>query len=140
MLGEVIALDWNVTIAQIPVVIAGSWKNATKPGGEDRAGTFRVQDVHDKWALRVYRFIRARRNGDRSSASMPTFDLVTKVDDIGAPDQTRWQLTNCMLFEYSGGGDQETDLLVRDIPFTFEDDLPLHAFEYTDAGIAITEG
>lgn len=138
-LGEVIAIEWNVAIQQIPVVIAGTWRNETKPGVEERAGTFRVQDVHDKWALRVWRFVRARRDGDRSAASFPEFSVVTKLDDIGAPDQTRWQLDGCNLFEYSGGHAQEDDLLIREIPFSFRDDKPLHAFEYTDDGIAVTE-
>jgi hypothetical protein len=44
-----------------------------KPGVEERAGTFRVQDVHDKWALRVWRFIRARRDGDRTANAFPEF-------------------------------------------------------------------
>jgi hypothetical protein len=138
-LGEVIAVEWNVNVQQIPVVIAGAWRNETKPGVEERAGTFRVQDVHDKWALRVWRFVRARRDGDRSAAAFPVFSLVTKLDDIGAPDQTRWQLDDCQLFEYSGGHAQEDDLLIREIPFSFRDDKPLHAFEYTDDGIAVTE-
>lgn len=134
-LGEVIALEWNVAIAQIPVVLAGKWRMGTKPGGEERAGTFRFQDVHDKWALIVYRFVRARRDGDRSSAgAMPTFSLTTKVDDIGAPDYTQWQIDDCMLFEYSGGGSQEDDLLIREVPFTFDEERPLHAWEYGEDG------
>jgi hypothetical protein len=120
-------------------VIAGAWRNETKPGVEERAGTFRVQDVHDKWALRVWRFIRARRDGDRTANAFPVFSVVTKLDDIGAPDQTRWQLDDCELFQYSGGHAQEDDILIREIPFSFRDDKPLHAFEYTDDGIAVTE-
>lgn len=138
-LGEVIAIEWNVNIEQIPVVIAGAWRNEQKPGMEERAGTFRFQDVHDKWALRVWRFVRARRNGDRGAAAFPEFQIITKLDDIGAPDQTRWQLDGCQLFEYSGGHSQEDALLIREVPFSFRDDKPLHAFEYTDSGIAVTE-
>jgi hypothetical protein len=138
-LGEVIAVEWNVNVEQIPVVIAGTWRNEQKPGAEDRAGTFRVQDVHDRWALRVWRFIRARRDGDRSAAAFPEFSLVTKLDDIGAPDQTRWHLDGAQLFQYSGGGSQEDSVLIREIPFSFRDDWPEHAFEYTDDGIAVTE-
>jgi len=140
MLGEVIACEWNVNIEQIPVVISGQWRTEQKPGGEERAGTFRMQDVHDKWQLMVWRFVRARRDGDRSlSASLPEFSLVTKLDDVGAPDQTRWQLDGCTLFEYSGGGSQEDSLIVREIPFSFRDEKPLHAFEYGDSGLIITE-
>jgi hypothetical protein len=99
-----------------------------------------VQDVDDHWALRVYRFIVARRSGDRSAAFFPEFSIVTQIDDIGAPKKTRWQLDGCQLFTYSGGFDQATDLLTRQIPFTFRSERPLDAFEYTDAGVAITQG
>lgn len=139
MLGEVVHIEWNVAIQQIPVVIAGAWRTDHKPGGEERAGTFRVQDVHDHWALRVWRFLQARRNGDRSSATMPEFSIITKLDDIGAPDQTKWQLDGCQLFQFSGGHSQEEDLLVRDIPFTFRTERPLRAFEYSDNGVVVTE-
>lgn len=138
-LGEVIAVEWNVNVQQIPVVIAGTWRNEQKPGVEERAGTFRVQDVHDRWALRVWTFIRARRDGDRRASAFPTFNVVTKLDDIGAPDITRWQLDDCTLFEYSGGHAQEDDLLIREIPYSFRDDRPLHAFAYGDSGIEIVE-
>lgn len=130
MQGEVVGLEWNVAIEQIPVVIAGKWSTATKPGGEERAGTFRFQDLHDKWALRIWRFVRARRNGDPGTAQMPVFDLITKLSDIGSPGVTRWQLDDCMLFEYSGGFSADDQLLMREVPFTFEDESPLDSFEW----------
>jgi len=138
-LGEVISVDWNVTVEQIPVVIAGSWRTEMKPGGEERAGTFRVQDVHDAWALQVWKFIRARRDGDRSAAAFPTFSIITKLDDIGAFDYSKWQLDDCQLFEFSGGHNQEDSLLIREIPFSFRDERPLHAFVIGDSGLEITE-
>lgn len=140
MLGEVIDLAWNVNIAQIAVVIAGAWRHEQKPGIEERAATFRVQDVHDKWALRVWRFMRARRDGDRSAAAMPEFSFVSKIDDIGAPMPTIWQIDGCNLFQYSGGGNQDDDLIIREIPCTFRDERPIQAYEYTDGGIAVTTG
>lgn len=139
-LGEVLQVEWNIAIEQIPVVIPGQWKTDHKPGAEERAGTFRVQDVDDKWALRVYNFLVARREGDRSSATFPEFSIVTKLDDIGAPDESRWQLDGCQLFQFGGGFNQEDALLIRDIPFTFRSERPLHAFQYTESGIAVTEG
>lgn len=138
-LAEVVAVEWNVNIEQIPVVISGAWRNEVKPGVEERAGTFRMQDVDDRFKLMVWRFIRARRDGDRSAAAFPEFSIVTKIADIGAPDETRWQLDGCQLFQYSGGHSQEDGLLTREVPFSFRDDRPLHAFEYTDDGIAVTE-
>lgn len=140
MLGEVVQVDWNVTIEQIPVVIAGAWRTDHKPGAEERAGSLRVQDVHDKWALRVYRFLQARKEGNRAAAFFPEFSIVTKLDDIGAPDETRWQLDGCQLFHYAGGHNQEDSLIVREIPFTFRSERPLHAYEYGDSGVTVTEG
>jgi hypothetical protein len=139
MRGEVQQVDWNVNVTQIPVVIAGMWRTDQKPGGEERVGTFTIQDVDDHWTLMVYNFIVARRNGDRSAAAFPTFSIQTKLDDIGAPQATVWQLDGCQLFTYSAGFDQSTDLLTRQIPFSFVSERPLDAFRYTDTGIQVTK-
>lgn len=135
MRGEVVQVDWNVNISQIPVVITGSWRTEQKPGGEERVGTFMIQDVDDAWAWQVHEFIRARRAGDRSAAFFPEFDIKTKLDDIGAPQPTVWQLVGCQLFTYSGGHDQATDLLTRQIPFTFRDEQLVQGYRYDDSGI-----
>lgn len=140
MRGEVTQVDWNVNITQIPVAISGSWRNEQKPGAEDRVGTFSLQDIDDHWSLMVYNFVVARRNGDRSAAFFPMFTIQTKLDDIGAPQATVWQIEDCTLFTYTGGFDQATDLLQRQIPFSFRDETPISAYEYTDSGIAVTNG
>lgn len=139
MRGEVQQCDWNVNIAQIPVVIAGMWRTDQKPGGEERVGTLTNQDVDDHFTLMVWQFIVARRNGDRSAAAFPSFSIQTKIDDIGAPQATVWQLDGCNLFTYSGGFDQSAALLTRQIPFNFTSERPLNAFEYVDGGIAVTQ-
>ncbi len=133
MQGEVVALEWGTEVEQIQVRIPGQYRMEVKPGGETRTGSFRVQDVHDKWALILYRFLVARRSLDReNAASLPEFNIVSKVADIGAPQDSRWQLNGCQIFRMDGGWDQETDLLQRDIPFTFREEVPLDAFEYVD--------
>jgi hypothetical protein len=136
--GEIIGLDWNVTIAQIPVVIIGAWQDENKPGAETRAGTFRFKDVDDHWALLVYDFVVARRNGDRSAAAFPEFSLQTKLDDIGAPDYSEWVLDGCQLFEYMGGFSADEELLTREVPFSFRTERPLHAFEYVEGRTGVT--
>jgi hypothetical protein len=140
MRGEVVQVDWNVNIAQIPVVIAGSWSTEQKPGGEDRVGTFMIQDVDDHWALQVYEYLVARRNRDRKAAFIPFFSIVTKLDDIGAPRPSVWQLDGCQIFTFAGGHDQAVDLLTRQIPFSFRHERPIDTWEYVDAGIKITKG
>lgn len=139
MRGEIQQVDWNVNITQIPVIIAGAWTTDQKPGGEERPGTFMIQDVDDHFALLVYNFVVARRNGQRNAAAFPSFSIQTKIDDIGAPMATVWQLDGCQLFQYTGGFDQATDLLTRQIPFSFRSERPLQAFEYTDGGVKVTK-
>lgn len=139
MHGEVVAVEWGVEAEQIAVAIPGRWQDEAKPGAEARRGTFRYQDVDDRWRLFVYRFFQARKEGDRASAEFPEFNIITKIDDIGAPAVTRWLLEGCQLFQYDGGSSQDDDLLVRDVPFTFRDDRPLDAFVYGENGVIITQ-
>jgi hypothetical protein len=137
MHGEVIAVEWGVEAEQIQVSIPGRWSDEAKPGAEARRGTFRYHDVDDRWRLFVYRFFKARREGDRAAAVFPEFDIITKIDDIGSPGITRWLLEGCQLFQYDGGHSQDDELLVRDVPFQFRADRPLEAFEYGDNGITV---
>ena len=137
MIGEIIAVEWDVEAEQIEVLIAGGWRNERVAGAETRNGTIRMQDIDDRWRLDMWRFFAARKRGE--FAQPPEFDLVTKLASPGAPDETRWQLLGCQTFSYSGGYSNEDDVLTREIPFSFRDDNPLHAYEYGDSGIIITE-
>jgi hypothetical protein len=138
MRGEVVAVEWGTEAEQISVTIPGRWRNESKPGGETGTGTFRYQDLDDTWRLFVWRFFEARRRGDRSAAFFPEFDIITKLDDIGAPAVSRWVLEGCQLYRFDGGHSQDDDLLVRDVPFSYRAERPLDAFEYGDNGIAVT--
>lgn len=137
MIGEVIAVEWDVEAEQIEVLIAGGWRNERVAGAETRNATLRMQDIDDRWRLEAWRFFRDRKQG--LAVQPPEFDLVTKLSSPGAPDETRWQLLGCQIFSYSGGYSNEDDVLTREIPMSFRDDNPLHAFEYGDTGIIITE-
>lgn len=138
MHGEVVAVEWGVEAEQIAVSIPGTWQDEQKPGAEARRGTFRYHDVDDRWRLFVWRFFQARKNGDRASAAFPEFDIITKVDDIGAPAPSVWVLEGCQFFGYDGGHSQDDALLVRDVAFSFREDRPLEAFEYGPNGIVVT--
>lgn len=136
MLGDIVSVQWDVEIEQIPVPMPGTWQDGTKPGAEARRGTFRFQDVDDEWRRLVWGFCQARKSGNRvEAAEFPEFDVITQIDDVGAPAKTRWSLLGCTLYSYSGGFSQEDQLLVRDVPFTFNDDLPLDSFVYSDSGV-----
>lgn len=136
MLGEVVSVEWSVEIEQITIPIPGTWQDGLKPGAEARRGTMRIHDIDDKWRRYVWKFLDARRRGDRDlAAQFPAFNIVTQIDDIGAPAKSRWALRECQLFSYSGGHSQEDQYLQRDVPFAFEDDGPLDSFEYADGGV-----
>lgn len=139
MRGEIVNVEWGGEAEQIAVSIPGTFSDQMKPGAEAYRGQFRYHDVDDHWRLFMWRFFEARRNGDRSAAQFPTFDIVTKLDDVGAPMASRWALIGCQLFQYDGGSGQDDDLLVRDVPITFEYAKPLDAFEYGDDGIIVTQ-
>lgn len=138
MLGEVIAVEWDVEAEQIEVLIAGGWRNERVAGAETRNATLRMQDIDDRWRLELWRFFNARKQGD-FRFPIPTFDIVTKLASPGAPDETKWQLIDCQMYSYSGGYSNEDDILTREVPLSFADDKPLHAFEYGDSGIITTE-
>jgi hypothetical protein len=139
MRGEVVGVEWGREAEQIAVSIPGTWQDESKPGAETSRGTFRYHDIDDKWRLFVWRFFDARRRGDRSAAVFPEFDIVTKIDDIGAARPSIWVLIGCQFFQYDGGHSQDDDLLVRDVPFSYREDKPLDAFEYGDNGIIVTQ-
>jgi hypothetical protein len=140
MMGDIVSIQWELTIEQIPVPMPGTWQDGTKPGAEARRGTFRFQDVDDEWRRMVWGFCQARRKGDRAGAAeFPSFDVISQIDDVGAPAKTRWSLLECQLYSYSGGFSQEDQLLVRDVPFTYEDDFPLDSFVYSDTGVTVYE-
>jgi hypothetical protein len=138
MRGEITAVEWDVEVEQVGVPMPGRWSDGSKPGGEARRATIRFQDVDDYWRRRVWKFLQARKRGDRvAAAQVPTFDLITQIDDVGAPAKTRWALRGCELYGYSGGFATEEALLNRDLAMTFEDDEPLDSFEYVTGGVAI---
>jgi len=137
MLGNVIAVDWDVEAEAEDVLIPGRWQTEQIAGGESRRFTLRYQDVDDGFRLQVWRFFEARRQGDFTSQP-PTFDLQTNL--VGGPVETRWALIGCQIFGYSGGYSNEDGVLVREVTGSFRSDKPLQAFTYTDGGVSVTSG
>lgn len=133
-LGEVIAVDWDVEAEQVDVLIGGTWRTEQIAGPETRRGTLRMQDVDDRWKYDVWAFFDARRRGE-FSAQPAQFNLITKLQ--GGPRETKWQLTGCQIYSYSGGYSNEDDLLSRELAFSFREDRPLDSFQYGDGGIIV---
>jgi hypothetical protein len=138
MHGEVVGVEWGGVADHIAVSIPGTWRDEMKPGAETYRGTFRYHDVDDRWRLFVWRFFEARRAGNRAAAAFPEFDIMTKIDDIGAPAISQWALEGCQFFSFDGGHGQDDGLLTRDVPFNFRRARPVDTFEYGPAGIVKT--
>lgn len=135
MRGEIVAVEWSLEMEQIAVSLPGSYRTGNKPGGETLRGSIRFQDLDDKYAKEVLDFVRARRTGSRTAAAFPKFSLLTELDDVGAPGRTTYQLDGCQVYQIDGGFSTEEDLLLRDLPFTFDDVQLVEGFEYTKDGV-----
>lgn len=141
MRGEIVNIEWGLEIEQIPIAIPGTFQDEMKPGGETRRATFRYSDVDDTWRLFVWNFIQARRNNDRAlAAAFPEFNIITVLDDIGAPMASRWVLEGCQLYNLDGGFGQEEGELIRDVPMWYRSERPIDAFSYQDSGVVPFRG
>lgn len=132
-LGEVVQIELTVELEQIAVPIPGSFQDGVIPGGHSLRGTFRHQDLHDRWALMILDFIAARISGDPSTAVLPVFSLTTKLAQVGLPI-TRYGLYDCEIFQAELGFGMEEDLLVRDVPFSCDRAVLLEGFVYSPNG------
>lgn len=140
MHGEIVNIEWGRDVEQTPIPIPGTYQNELKPGEETPRMSFNYHDVDDRWRLFVWRYLEARRNGDRGAAGFPEFDIITKINDIGAPMASVWVLEGCQIFGYDGGHGQDEALLTRAVQGTYRRDRPLEAFEYGPAGVIVTRG
>jgi hypothetical protein len=138
MRGEITSIEWEVQVERVKVQRPGTYQDEDKPGAETRDCTIRFQDIDDYFRRLVWGFLEARRRGDRAAAAQfPELNILTVIDDIGAPAPSRWALRGVQLFSYSGGFSQDDDILTRDVPASFREDGPVDTFEYTDAGVVL---
>lgn len=141
MRGEIVNIEWGLEIEQIPIAIPGSFQDEMKPGGETRRAQFRYSDVDSTWRLFVKGFLDARRRGDRlAAAGFPEFNVVTVLDDIGAPLPERWVLEGCQLYNLDGGFGQDVGELLRDVPMWYRNERAIDAFSYQDSGVVPYRG
>lgn len=133
-LGEVTGIEWSAEIEQIPVAMPGSYQDGVLHGAVGYRGSFRYQDLHDKWALLVLDYLDARVRGDRSVPA-PIVDMFTKLSAMGAPFDTRYGLYGCQLFETGGGFSQADDLLEREVPIQIRRVKLLTGFVYGPGGV-----
>ena len=112
-------------INRIDVPLVGYTRNGYKPGREAREGTLRIQKMDSKWELEVYRYLASRSSGGH----MKPFQLVLQYDDPDALGKEQWQLNGVLLWRLPFGFSITDDLVDREIPFTWEAEQPLYAFE-----------
>lgn len=134
MLAEVVDATGAVTIGKIEVPLAGKRKQGTKPGGETREGTFRVQKVDTKWEMLVYSYLSQsddvrRANRDAGRPSISPFSVILDWDDPDALGVEQWQLDGIMLWNLPLGFSTADDLTEREYTFTWESEHPIYAFK-----------
>lgn len=136
LLSEAVEVTGAVEVNRIEVPLVGQTKQGYKPGRESREGTMRIQKIDSKWELELYRFLStslAQRRANRGQ-SLRTFDLSLRIDDPEAYDYEEWQLENCQIWRMPLGFSITDDIIDRELPLTWENERPLHAFTVDAAG------
>lgn len=130
LLQEAIEVSGNVAIARVEVPLVGTTRMGYKTGRETREGTMRIQAIDSTWALQVYQFTGqslTQRLANRGQ-TLPSFDLLIAINDPTAYDYEAWQLQGCQVWQMPIGFAITDDVVQREIPFTWEGELPAHTF------------
>lgn len=136
---EITELSATVEIARIDVPLVGSTRLGHKPGRETREGTFRVQKIDGHWENEVYKYLtqnlqdRRDKRGTADGTAMRPFDIEVWLDDPDALGVEAWKLLGCMIWRLPLGFSIGDDLLDREFPFTWEQEMPLELFRATQA-------
>lgn len=145
LLHEAVQLTADVNIAKITVALAGTDRTGFKPGRQTREGTLTVQKLDTAWEMNIYRWMRltldeqrAQRAAGQGEGLMRPFTLLIVNDDPGALDYEEWQIDGCLIWQMSIGMNIGEDLMQKQIPITWQQERPLHAFERT--GVAQDNG
>lgn len=133
---EITELSATVEIARIDVPLVGSTRLGHKAGRETREGTFRVQKIDSHWENEVYKYLSqnlATRRANRGTAAgaMRPFNIQVWLDDPDTLDKEVWTLKGCMIWRMPLGFSIGDDLLDREFPFTWEEEVPDSTFEIT---------
>lgn len=131
---DVQAVAGTVEIARVDVPLAGRDRLGYKPGRQHREGTLRISKLDTAWELEVYNFIsltldERRANRNAGKPSLIPWSIVLKIDDPDALGAESMQLNGCLLWRMNIGYDITQDLLEREVPFTWENEVFLNAFK-----------
>jgi hypothetical protein len=134
-LAEAVEVSGNVAINRVEVPLVGQTKTGYKAGRETREGTLRIQKIDASWELEIYRFLSqslADRRAARGTpnATVRAFDLKLEVDDPEAYGYEAWQLSNVQIWQMPLGFSITDDIIEREFPITWENEMPLSAFTY----------
>lgn len=134
VLSELVEVTAAVEIGRIEVPLVGTTKQGYKPGRETREGTINIQKIDSKWEMELFRFLSqgleqrraARDSGDHTL--LRPFTLVIGFDDPDALGREKWQLEGCLLWRLTMGFSITDDIVNREFPLTWENEVPLEAF------------
>lgn len=133
LLSEIVQVSATVEQAQIDVALVGQTKMGHKVGRETRSGTLDLQKIDTRWEMDVWNFIskplsERRKARDQGQRGIRQFQLLIEMDDPDALGIEKWQLDGCQIYRMNLGFNIADDLIVQQIPFTWESETPIYAF------------
>lgn len=139
LLSEAVEVTGATEINRIEVPLVGTTKVGYKPGRETREGTIRIQKIDTSWELELQLFLStglAERRAARGTpaATLRPFSIVVKIDDPDAYGVESWQLDGCLLWRRQFGFSITDDILEREYPLTWENEIPLNTFTVDEQG------
>lgn len=134
LLSEVVEVSGAAEIGRTEVPIVGFTKQGYKPGRETREGTLRIQKVDTFWEMEIREFMSVglaerRRLRNAGTPLQRAFSLQVEIDDPDALGIEKWQLNGCLIWRMPLGFSITDDIIEREFPLTWEEEIPLYAFE-----------
>jgi hypothetical protein len=135
LLAEVVTVAANAEIARVNVPLVGQTKQGYKPGRETREGTLTIQKIDTHWELELYQFMsaslaarRAARGTQQAITLQRQFSIVIAIDDPDTWGRESWRLDGCLIWRLPLGFSITDDIVNREFPLTWEDEVPVDAF------------
>lgn len=141
LIKDMIEVSAPLEIGRIAVPLVGTQDEGQKQGRNTREGTISIQKKDTAWELLVYKYSsksieerRALRNAGRRAENDPSFNLIIAYDDPEALWIEKWVLTGVRIWRLTLGFSLSDELVNREYPITWRNELPLETFKESHAG------
>lgn len=127
---DVVEISGTIRVDRKDVPIPGTRNTQSKPGRVSREGSFRFQKIDDRYEkfflennLGDLSVLRAARDANNGNLPNVTFSIMIVLDDPQAWGASKLTLTGVKMWELPIGYNIN-DLVERDIPITWENEIP----------------